>query len=78
MDKAILKKFAIESRQDLMEKIKNKVNELCFWTISSILKIKHFIDNSVLKIDSNVLLASVLFSLIEIINILQGDPACNI
>ena len=26
MDKAILKKFAIESRQDLMEKIKNKVN----------------------------------------------------
>ncbi len=26
MDKAILKKFAIESRQDLMEKIKNKIN----------------------------------------------------
>ena len=26
MDKAILKKFAIESRQDLMEKIKNKMN----------------------------------------------------
>lgn len=26
MDKSILKKFAIESRQDLMEKIKNKIN----------------------------------------------------
>ena len=26
MDKAILKKFAIESRKDLMEKIKNKIN----------------------------------------------------
>ena len=26
MDKAILRKFAIESRQDLMEKIKNKIN----------------------------------------------------
>jgi len=26
MDKALLKKFAIESRQDLMEKIKNKIN----------------------------------------------------
>ena len=26
MDKAILKKFAIESRQDLMSKIKNKIN----------------------------------------------------
>ena len=26
MDKAILKKFVIESRQDLMEKIKNKIN----------------------------------------------------
>ena len=26
MDKAILKKFAIESRQDLMAKIKNKIN----------------------------------------------------
>ena len=26
MDKAILKKFAIESRQDLMEKIRNKIN----------------------------------------------------
>ena len=26
MDKVILKKFAIESRQDLMEKIKNKIN----------------------------------------------------
>ena len=26
MDKAILKKFAIESRQDLMNKIKNKIN----------------------------------------------------
>lgn len=26
MDKAIIKKFAIESRQDLMEKIKNKIN----------------------------------------------------
>ena len=26
MDKNILKKFAIESRQDLMEKIKNKIN----------------------------------------------------
>ena len=26
MDKAILKKFAIESRKDLIEKIKNKIN----------------------------------------------------
>ena len=26
MDKVILKKFAIESRQDLMQKIKNKIN----------------------------------------------------
>ncbi|HIQ90967.1 MAG TPA: hypothetical protein IAB27_05030, partial [Candidatus Coprosoma intestinipullorum] len=26
MDKTILKKFAIESRQDLMEKVKNKIN----------------------------------------------------
>ena len=26
MDKAILKKFAIESRQDLMDKIKSKIN----------------------------------------------------
>ena len=26
MDKAILKKFAIESRQDLMSKMKNKIN----------------------------------------------------
>lgn len=26
MDKAILKKFAIESRKDLMEKINNKIN----------------------------------------------------
>ena len=26
MDKGILKKFAIESRKDLMEKIKNKIN----------------------------------------------------
>lgn len=26
MDKTILKKFAIESRQDLMDKIKNKIN----------------------------------------------------
>ena len=29
MDKAILKKFAIESRQDLMSKIKNKINTYC-------------------------------------------------
>ena len=26
MDKAILKKFAIESRQDLIDKIRNKIN----------------------------------------------------
>ena len=26
MDKTILKKFAVESRKELMEKIKNKIN----------------------------------------------------
>ena len=30
MDKAILKKFAIESRKDLMEKIKNKINTFLY------------------------------------------------
>ena len=46
MDKAILKKFAIESRQDLMVKIKNKINTYYIdeefakehpWTISGYL-----------------------------------------